>query len=379
MAGFSLPFLALAFVYFAIVEYYRRAWIDMPSITPEEDFVPQTTITVLIPARNEAHTIEACLESIARQAYPPALLEVLVIDDASTDETTQRVRNFPLEGLKLLSLADEPGGSRIAYKKEALALGVQHARGELIICTDADCVLPVSWLRLMAYAHVRNDWQCITGPVLMIEQDTLLERFQGLDIAGMMLLTGAGISTGHTYLANGAAFAFSKKAFHAVGGYAGLTHLASGDDLLLLHKIQQRFPGSVGFLKTPFAVHTHIQPTWKAFFQQRLRWGTKSRGYTNWKITALLAIVFFLCWSIIAALLAIAFAPLQGTVLLLLLLGVKVGTDYRMLKTATQYFGNTFLMRTFFPSQLFHILYISVIGVASNLFRTYTWKGRRVR
>lgn len=379
MAGFILPFLALALAYFIVVEYYRRAWMAMPSISPEDDFTPQTPVTILIPARNEAHTIEACLESIARQTYPPALLEVLVIDDASTDETAQRVRNFPLAGLKLLSLADEPGESRVAYKKEALALGVQHARGALIICTDADCILPVSWLRLMVYAHVQNGWQCITGPVLMTGEQTLLERFQGLDIAGMMLLTGAGISTGHTYLANGAAFAFSKKAFHTVGGYTGLTHLASGDDLLLLHKIQQRYPGSVGFLKTPFAVHTHAQPTWGAFFQQRLRWGTKSRGYTNWKITALLALVFFLCWSIIAALAAIPFTPVHATSVFLLILGIKAGTDYLMLKTATQYFGNQSLMRTFFPSQVFHILYISIVGLASNLFRTYTWKGRRVR
>ncbi|MFZ4561187.1 MAG: glycosyltransferase [Saprospiraceae bacterium] len=357
------------------VERLRAVWAAIPECKPDPGFVPLVPISVLVPARDESRTIGACIESLLAQDYPPELFEIIVIDDHSSDGTARLAGS---SGVTVLSLADVlPRAGTNAYKKEALSLGVSRARGELIVCTDADCRLPPQWLRLVAYGYVHRGWHCMTGPVSTFDEVSLLERFQGLDLAGMMLLTAAGIQSRRFHLANGAAFSFSKEAFVAVGGYTDQTHLASGDDLLLMHKIMARFP--VGFLKTTTAVRTHALEGWLPFFRQRLRWGTKSRGYSDTHITHFLALVFFLCWGILLAVAAVPFAPVAASGVFILLMGFKAWADYRMLRTATLFFGRQELMRSFWAAQGLHILYIALVGLASNLVTTYTWKGRKVR
>lgn len=372
--------IVLSGAYAVLIHRYLRGWAALPSIVPEADFVPTTRISVLIPARNEAENIAACLESLAQQTYPRELVEVLVIDDHSTDETGAIARAFTGIPVRLLSLAAllEPDERRVAYKKEALRQGVAASSGDLIVCTDADCVLPSGWLMQMAWANQTMGWQCITGPVLTMEEEGLLNRFQGLDFAGMMVLTAAGIAAGITPLANGAAFAYTRMAHNAVRGYEGLTHLASGDDLLLLHKIQARFPGKVGFLKTPEAVLTRAQPDWGSFFRQRLRWGTKSGQYQQKQITAVLGLVFFVCWGILLSAAVLWIYPVQAGGILILLATTKGVSDYLLLRRATQYFRQPGWIHSFLPAQVLHVLYIALTGLAANSVRTYTWKGRRV-
>ncbi|MFM8450199.1 MAG: glycosyltransferase [Haliscomenobacter sp.] len=370
----------LAGSYVWLLRHYRRVWHALPEVVADGHFLPTVRISVLIPARNEATTIRTCLDSLARQTYPGALFDVFVIDDYSTDETACIARTVEGLSVQVLSLADvlSPDAGRVAYKKEALRLGVAASKGALIVCTDADCILPADWLMRMAWAYEKRGWLCITGPVLTLEEKGLLARFQCLDFAGMMLLTAAGIADGNTHLANGAAFAYARTAYDAVHGYEGLTHLASGDDILLLHKIQHRFPGKVGFLKTPEAVLTRAQPNWKALFRQRLRWGTKSGQYQDKKIAMILGLVFLLSWAVLFSLVAMWFYPLFAGGLFVLLAGSKGISDYGLLRDASRYFRRAWWMRSFLPAEGIHVLYIAVVGLASNLLRTYSWKGRRV-
>src|SRR4051812_48653132 len=91
----------LFLVYAMLIIYYRKAWRSIPSINLSHQ--PQkfsTTISVIIPARNEAGNIQACLETIAKQTYPEQLFEVFVIDDHSTDDTADIVKAFPMESVK---------------------------------------------------------------------------------------------------------------------------------------------------------------------------------------------------------------------------------------------------------------------------------------
>jgi cellulose synthase/poly-beta-1,6-N-acetylglucosamine synthase-like glycosyltransferase len=318
------------------------------------------------------------------QDYPPGLFEVILTDDHSSDDTVKIAQGIRDERLRILQMKDvtilqETKGPVQAFKKIALEWGIQHARGDLILTTDGDCVLPPNWLRNMAYAFEAKGWQCITGPVLFYHTRNLLQRFQSLDFMGMMLLTGAGVSSGLTHLANGAAFGFSRKAFFEVNGYAGNKHLASGDDLFLLHKIMALYPGQVGFIKTAEAVQTEAPETLLEFMRQRLRWGTKSTAYRDRRITFVLALVFFHCWGILLTFLAIPFQPKAAAVLLLLQTGIKAMADYRMLHTAAVFFNRRDAMRSFWPAQGAHILYIAGVGLGANLFRRYRWKGRIVR
>lgn len=368
----------LGAAYFLLILYFLFHWSRIPQRNLPPQLLPSTTVSIIIPARNEATNIEACAKAILCQNYPAHLMEVIVVDDHSEDDTASIVQSLPDSRIHLVSLADYPIQG-LAFKKHGIQIGIRQSRGKLILCTDADCQMGPNWLHSMVAFFEQENVQMIAGPVNFYQEKNLLERFQSLDFLGMMLLTGAGLQSGLMRMGNGANLAYTRAAFEAVGGFSGVDQLASGDDLFLMHKIEQRYPGQVKFLKSLEAtVYTMAMPNWKAFFQQRVRWGTKNAAYQEWRITAVLGLVFGLCWAIIAAFLLSPFVPGLGWGLLILMLA-KVGADYLLLNTASTFFHRKDLLRVFLRAQVLHILYIAIIGLWGNVCKQYEWKGRRVQ
>ncbi len=67
-------------------------------------------------------------------------------------------------------------------------------------------------------------------------------------------------------MCNGANLAYKREVFYEVDGFKGIDNIASGDDMLLMHKIWKRYPNQIGYLKAKEAiVETEAAPTWKAF------------------------------------------------------------------------------------------------------------------
>jgi cellulose synthase/poly-beta-1,6-N-acetylglucosamine synthase-like glycosyltransferase len=368
----------LGLAYFCLILYFLYHWSRLRLPAANSHFFSSTTVSIIVPARNEAANIETCLRAILNQEYPGHLMEVIVIDDHSEDETANIVKSIPDPRIRLITLVDYPIQGQ-AYKKHGIQTAVQQSRGTLILCTDADCQMGPNWLHTMVAFFDQEKVQMLAGPVNFHQEKNLLERFQSLDFLGMMLLTGAGLQSGLMRMGNGANLAYTRTAFDAVGGFSGVDQLASGDDLFLMHKIEQSYPEQVKFLKSLEAtVYTRAMPDWKAFFQQRLRWGTKNAAYQEWQITAVLGLVFGLCWAIIgAALLSIVLPGFKYCLLILLL--AKIGADYLLLKAASTFFQRKDLLRVFWRAQILHILYIAFIGLWVNVHKQYEWKGRQVK
>ncbi len=398
---------------------YFRGWRALPEWQIPEGFEPRTRVSVVIPARDEAANINECLSSIIQGSYPPDLLEIIVIDDFSEDGTAEQVLSFQAaatgsSAIRLIRLSEvlPPEARQGANKKKALETGIAQARGTLIVTTDADCVAPEDWLRLMVsrfhptpLAEVGKVGQYVNlttfkklsnldrspegvgllaAPVVFHREHNLFQRFQSLDFLGLMGISGAGIYCGFQRMGNGANLAFPKSVFEAVGGYSGNEHLSSGDDMFLVQKIARHYPGSVFFLKNRgAAVMTTAKPDVRSFFQQRLRWGTKNAALPEWPVRLVLLTVFLFCWSIlICAVWAVISLPAgHATVFSALLFQVaaKALCDYVFLREMCGYFGRKDLMRWFLPSFLLHTLYIPPAGAASLFLKKYEWKGRIVR
>ncbi len=369
--------------YSYIISGALQSWKLLPLWEAPAGFEPRTTISIIIPARNEEVNILACLQSIRSQSYPKDLFEIIIIDDHSTDRTPEILYSLQQKyaGIKFLKLVDfvkdEPLNS---YKKKALEIGIAQAWGELIITTDADCIAPHDWLLLHASLYELKHAKCIAAPVNFHQEQNLLERFQSLDYAGMMLLTGAGIHARTMRMSNGANLAYAKNIFNKVNGFHDINHLASGDDMLLVQKIAAQYPKDIYFLKNHHAtVFTKAKPNWRSFLQQRIRWATKSTAYREWRITLVLAMVFLLCCNILLSLLLIPFFGFSMMLVFLLQFIIKSFFDYQLLDTACRFFKRADLMRSFLPAQILHIFYIIIIGFAANFIKKYEWKGRRVR
>lgn len=378
-------FLLLSGVYGWLISFFKRNWEALPlqasvSVTlksetqAEFNKIPDNiTVSIIIPARNEEARIGALLLALQRQRLINQRPEIIVVDDHSDDSTAAIAQSF--EGVRVLSLKEEDINS---YKKKALEKGVQAASGELIVCTDADCVPEPDWLRSVLSCYQEKKSMFIAAPVLLTNEGTLLGKFQTLDFMILQGITGAGIQSQKIYMANGANLAYPKKVFEEVEGYRGADHLASGDDFFLLHKIVECYPDKIVYLKSPQAiVRTAALHTWHQFLQQRIRWASKSTSYKDPRILPVLILVWV--YNACFVLLTMAtFFDQRFLAILIASLTLKTLLEWPFVKTLSRFFQVPVSITGFACWQPLHILYTVLTGVL-GLFGRYEWKGRRVR
>lgn len=227
----------------------------------------------------------------------------------------------------------------------------------------------------MVSEYKENNAKMLCGPVIIGNERTLCEKFQGLETCGLSLLSGAGINAGMPLLCNGANIAYTREAFEAVDGFTGIDDIPTGDDTLLLFKIQKKFSGNIHYVKTERAfVYTGAQPGWKDFFEQRIRWaskGLRSNNYLNSSVSLLVFLSNFL--PLVCIVLAFIY-PLSITILLSNLL-LKFTVDFLLLTFATIFFRKTNLLLYFIISEVITMFYTSLVGFMAP-FSRYQWKGR---
>jgi cellulose synthase/poly-beta-1,6-N-acetylglucosamine synthase-like glycosyltransferase len=371
--------LLLLTAYGLLIAYYHRSFLRIPDAAGlASEYVPVTTITILVPARNEATNIAACLDSLLAQHYPQALWQCIVIDDHSDDDTAAIVTRYAGQNIRLVSLKEQLNlPVTNAYKKKAIETGVRLATGELIITTDADCIAGPNWLQSFAQRYESSAPVCIAAPVAISPAKTPLAIFEVLDFVSLQGITAAAVHHHMHAMGNGANLAYTKKSFLAVDGFAGIDSIASGDDMLLMHKLALRFPKQLSYLKNRSAiVSTKPAATIKTFLQQRIRWASKARFYTDKSVFKVLLLVYTMN-ILLLIVLANAFFSLQGLYWALLFLVVKTGIEWPFMHSVASFFGQKYLMKFFPLFQPLHILYTVVAG-SFGQFGRYTWKGRKL-
>lgn len=378
----------LAAAHALLIALYLFGWLRLPRVSPPSpDYIPDLRLSVVVPARNEREHIGACIRSLLACDYPPELLEIVVVDDHSDDDTARIASHFldrpQGPAVRLLRLQDALGPQAAGgSKKKALTLGIGRARGELIVTTDADCVFGRDWLRLLAFHWKKTGARALAAPALIREPQGLLGHFQALDLLGLMGVTGGGYALRWHALGNGANLAFPKAVFEAVEGYAGNEHRASGDDIFLLQKIANRYRGGIFFVKNAdAAVQTHPLGDWAALQSQRLRWGGKNTAVESRPMQFALLIVWL---HSVATCAAWAWVGAWGEGAGMgsgawILPAEKALADGIFLAVLAVFFRRTKWLRYFPAAVLVHPFFTAWTGLLSLVARDYVWKGRRLR
>jgi cellulose synthase/poly-beta-1,6-N-acetylglucosamine synthase-like glycosyltransferase len=349
------------------------SWQNLSEQKINSNVTFNTRVTIIIPTRNEEKNISSCIKSILTQSYPHNLIELFICDDHSEDSTKQVVlENLRNAGLnyQLLDVAPSSYG-----KKRAIEEGIKASSGELIVITDADCTAEKGWISAIVSAYVQTKANMLCGPVSLLNEKNLCEKFQGLEFCGLSMLSGAGIKLGMPLLSNAANIAYTRRAFDAVEGFKGIDGTPSGDDILLMFKINKTFPGAVHYIKNESAmVYTKGQPSWKGFFNQRIRWASKglhSKNTSNYIISLLVLLSNLL--PVICLIGSFSYPSLLKVVLYSLTL--KVVIDFLLLYFATDFFKKRKFLLYFPIAIVIVMIYTSVVGIMGN-FISYNWKGR---
>lgn len=396
MILFTLICCILFIPYGLLIAWYHGAWKAIPEYSPAAAGATSfsTRISVLVPARNEASNIAACLDSLSQQSYPKDLYEVIIIDDHSTDRTREIIHSLVYPDLHFMCLQLADLGSVKAYKKLAIETGIHASTGQLIVTTDADCRFHPDWLRTIATFREETGAKFIAAPVRIgealtsppktsspftgqvTERSSFLSVFQTLDFITLQGITGAAVYKNFHSMCNGANLAYAKDAFYEVGGFRGIDDIPSGDDMLLMHKIYKKYPKQVFFLKNPQAiVSTQAATSWSEFINQRIRWASKADRYEDKRIFWVLLLVY-LVNLLFLGILVISFRDSRYLWIFLILLILKTMIEFPFVRSAAVFFRQQRLMPWFPALQPFHILYTVVIGWLGK-FGSYRWKGRK--
>ncbi|MBL7890995.1 MAG: glycosyltransferase [Bacteroidia bacterium] len=377
---YSVAFISLVFgsVYIFVVLKVSAGWKKIPVFEPVKQ-LPSTSVSVIIAARNEEKNILRCLDSLVKQDYPTDLFEIIVVDDHSLDSTALLVQvagakssNVKIKLFKAADLGSSPGG-----KKNALKVGIANSSGKLIVATDADCIMGNKWLSAISGFYEEHQPKMIIGPVAAYDETPGFGSLQSMELMALMAFSGVFCQKNKPIMSNGANLAYERSAFTEVAGFDGIDHIASGDDVLLMDKFVQQFPGQVKFLRSQAAiVRTKVQLTFGSFLHQRIRWASK--GMSN--ISAISAIVAVLVGGINIVLffnLLLSFFYGKFAVVFLAILVLKFIADHVLLSTVSVFFNKQIHTVNILVSQFFYsfsVVLILLLGIRKK----YVWKDRIV-
>ena len=333
------------------------------------EFTPKTSFSIVISFRNEKENLPNLLHSISLLNYPKELMEVILVDDDSEDEFRIQNLEFRIQTLKNIRKSNSP-------KKDAIETAIQIAKKNWIITTDADCLVQKDWLTIYDQYIQENEVKMVASGVCYIQKNGFLSAFQNLDFLSLQGATIGSFGIGKPFMCNGANFAYSKHFFKELNGFQGNETIASGDDVFLLQKAVSFAPKKVGFLLAKESiVATKPVATWSELFQQRVRWASKSTGYSSiyGKLLALVVFGGYLAWIVSFLLWLIGFLDQN---IFMLFVALKFLVDFILIyKTAS-----------FFESKLQYVLassllypFFSVSVAVYSLFGKYDWKGRSFR
>ncbi len=376
---FCTGFMVISAFYFFIIILINVGIFRLKRFIRSAD-QPVTKVSIIIPARNEEENIGNCLRDLELQDYPMDLMEVVVVNDHSTDMTEERVSGFaqahPSMNLRLILTAAT--GDDKAFKKHSIRSGIDTSSSELVITTDADTRLNPGWI-----ASIVNFYECqhpemIIGPVAFHEDNSFFERLQSMEFFGLMAATAGSCNMGFPLMCNGANLAFKRKAYLETRDSEDDLKYPSGDDLFLMMKIRKKYGAQM--VKYLFAkeavVSTKAKKTLREFFSQRLRWVSKSRGYTD-RIVMTVAIVAYLFNFLLLATLVAGIFNLRIFFFSLFLLGIKMIIELPAVWRIMALSGKKKLWYLYPVTQVLNLIYVTTIGILGNVL-SYEWKGRKI-
>ncbi|MEL6810201.1 MAG: glycosyltransferase [Bacteroidota bacterium] len=344
----------------------------------------RTQFSIIIPFRNEAGRLPALLSSLKGLEYPLTHFEVLFVDDESEDSSRQVIEEA-LEN-KDLSQLDALFDFRIlrnrrlsnSPKKDAISLAVQHARHDWILTTDADCILPGTWLKQLDSFIETAQPKMVCAPVIYSGSQGLVQNFQFLDGLSLQAVTMGSFGWRQPLLSNGANMAYRKSTFLEVHGYAGNDHIASGDDIFLLEKVQNAFPEDLYYLNgIEAAVYTQPENTWKEVINQRVRWASKTSKQKRWgpKILGVVVLLGNLAFLIALYGLIVNLSEHRAYIAFLL---QKLVMDLVVVTFAASYLKQPIPVAGYFINAFIYP-FLTLWVVIRSLFGSYLWKGRKFR
>ena len=336
-------------------------------------------VSVIVAIRNGENALHNLIEDLSAQKYP-GKLEFILVDDESTDATSQIIKETSKKDNRFKYETSTNGNTSLKLKKRALDSGISTAQSEWLLFTDVDCRVPSSWVVGMSgYFYSENDY--VIGHSYVKSGDTLLSLFQSLDYFLLLVAARGAANLRHPWACTGQNQAYRKSLYLKVDGFSKIKNQIQGDDSLFMNLCRQL--GNVVIVYADdFQSHVSArqEKTWIALLNQRLRWSGDAS--IMWKVNVGFYVVmlgFFLLHLLFVSLFFISILfPYYFTVVVKFLM-LKFILEFFLYFSGSRQLNQPLHLIDFVLWFIIHIPYIVLMGCGSFFVKKLSWRGRKLR
>ena len=325
------------------------------------------SVSVIVAARNEEENILECLKSLDNLIYTSEKLEIIIVDDHSTDRTGEIIRKFIEDKKKFKLIIPQKQIGEVKGKANAIANALEIATGEVILTTDADCEVSPRWAETLA-SYYKEDVALVCGYTTQ-EGSTAFEGMQAVDFIYLLAVAAGAMNLGKPLSCIGNNMSYKRKVYDEIGGYAKIPFSVTEDFKLLMafHKLKKYkiiYPLDKGGLVT-----SKPCSDFKSLYHQKKRWGVG--GIDSDIIGYLVMATGFLTHT---AMLAVPFFFSLPALYILLF---KIIIDYLFLYPVYKRLELLYKFKHFISFQIYFIAYVFALPFILLGSRQVEWKGRK--
>jgi len=355
--------------YALVLVYLSNVWVRIPK--PEAiKWNNSLSVAVVVVFRNEEESLPKLVGSFKDLLIEKLSINFIFINDHSEDNSLvvldDSLNSFPFN-FDIISLGSEESG-----KKAGLQKAVEHSTADLILTTDADCLVAPNWVNQTVAYFDDPSIQMTTGNLAYKRSDFFSKLFE-LELAAIIGVTGTSIHLEAAGMANAANMCFRRQAFIESNPYELNKYISTGDDVFLLGAIKAEYGAlSIGFVKHCL-VETEPPKTLNEFINQRWRWASKwkSANKTKDQLPAIGVWLFHLMF-VTGFVLSFYLGNYQ---MALIGFAGKSLSEFIFIKSVYNSQKRDFPLLAFIVLALFYSLYVLFFGITAN-FISYKWKGR---
>lgn len=361
---FEIVFLIILSIYFIFtVIVIIGASKTFPKL--EDDKLP--TVSIIVAARNEEKNILECIESLDKLEFPENKLEIILVDDNSTDKTGEIIDKFIADKPKFKKIISTKKKGELKGKTLAIANAIEFTTNEIILTTDADCVVSKTWAKRIASYYIDDSVVMVNGMTNQFEVNNF-SAMQSVDFIYLLTTASGTMNIGKPMSCIGNNMSYRKSVYKEIGGYESLKFSVTEDFNLLfaidnLKKYKILYPVDKEALVTSKACNS-----FKELYHQKKRWavgGLESRLYGLVIIGA-----GFLTHIMIIL------SPFFFSKAIIPLLVFKLLTDYFFLAPVYKKLDLKLKTIHFLLFELYFILYMVIASITLVFTRKVIWKER---
>ena len=332
---------------------------------------PPLFISVVVPARNEEDNIESCLRSLLASEYPADRFEVIAVNDRSTDGTGAILERYAERYSQLVvhNTIEDSANANLQGKPRAVHQGIMKSRGEIILMTDADCVVPPKWIGSIA-ERFTNPAVGLVASYTLPKGARFFDDLQRLEWLVNNVMASAGVGLGQPLGCFGNNLSVRRDVYERLGGYPRIRFSVT-EDLALLQAVSDASWETRYVCDKNATITTLPCPDIRSFIKQHHRWvnGGKALG---WRGAGFVASSALLWVGIVASLASGSFS------LLVALLCVRVVADITLVVPAARELS---ILRELWKMPLAEpfFLWVELMTPFLGLKSTVEWKGQTLR